>query len=61
MFVHTDGKLTKEKQNAINNSKQAFAFISGTGLEVMLEEYGIGYDAEAIRTQFYQKFHIKDA
>lgn len=60
MFVHTDGRLSREKLNALEASKQAFAFISGTGLEIMLEEYGLDYDAEKIRENFNQKFHIKD-
>lgn len=61
MFVHTDGRLSREKLTALEASKQAFVFISGTGLEIMLEEYGLDYDAEKIRENFYQKFHIKSA
>lgn len=60
MFVHTDGRLSREKLTALEASKQAFAFISGTGLEIMLEGYGLDYDADKIRTNFYEKFHIKD-
>ncbi len=39
-------------------SRMALAFISGTGLEVMLESYGLDYDAEKLRTLFYEKFHV---
>lgn len=61
MFVHTNGKLTRDKLALLENSRQAFVFISGTGLEILLEEYGLGYDADQIRTTFYEKFHIKDS
>ena len=58
-FVHTDGKPTKEHLAKIGTSKEAFAFISGTGLEIMLEEYGLDYNADALREFFYQRFNIK--
>lgn len=61
MFVHTNGKLTREKLQFLENSRQAFAFISGTGFELMIEKYSLDYDAEKIRTIFYEKFHIKNA
>lgn len=59
MFVHTNGKLTREKLQFIENSRQAFAFISGTGFELMIEKYALDYDADKIRTVFYEKFHVK--
>lgn len=58
-FVHTNGRASKEHLAKIGTSKEAFAFICGTGFEVMLEEYGLDYNADAIREFFYQKFHIK--
>lgn len=61
MFVHTNGKLTHQKIQHIENSHQAFAFISGTGFEMMIEQYALDYDADKIRTGFYEKFHIKAA
>lgn len=60
MFVHTNGKLSREKIQYIENSRQAFAFISGTGFEIMIERYGLDYDVDKIRTAFYEKFHIRD-
>lgn len=60
MFVHTNGKLTNDKINAYENSRQAFLFITGTGLEIMLENYCLGYDAQNIREIFYKKFHIHE-
>ncbi len=59
-FIHTNGKMTKEHLAKIGTSKEAFAFISGTGFDIMLEEYGLDYDADAIREFFYQRFHVKE-
>lgn len=59
-FVHTDGQLTKARLSKMGTSLEAFAFICGTGLEVMLEEYGLDYNADAIREFFYQRFNIKE-
>lgn len=36
---------------------KALAFIQGTSLEVMLEEYSIDLDANKIRAEFYRVFH----
>lgn len=60
MFVNTCGKLTREKLQFIDNSRQAFAFISGSGFELMIEQYHLDYDADKIRSAFYEKFHIRD-
>lgn len=59
MFTHTNGKLTRERLTMYKTSQQAFAFLQGTGLEVMIQEYGLAYDAENIRSLFYEKFHVK--
>jgi len=58
-FVNTTGKLTKQKRIMIETSKQALAFISGTGLDIMLQTYGIEYDPDELRESFYAIFHIK--
>lgn len=51
---HTNPKL-------MDNAKEAFAFISGTGLDIMIKEYGIDLNPEELRFQFYQKFGIPNA
>ena len=38
------------------SSKEAYAFLSGTGLEMMIEYYQIDYDAEELREKFGQIF-----
>lgn len=55
MFVHTDGKSTRSKMEA---SQEAFIFISGTGFDMMVEDYGINLDATRIREKFYDRFNI---
>mgnify|MGYP001617392596 FL=1 len=59
MFVHTDGKMSHDKLIKLESSKQALAFISGTGLDILLQEYGLDYNADSLRRLFYQTFHVK--
>jgi len=59
MFVHTNGKLSREKQIMMRTSQQALAFIAGTGLDIMIQEYEMDYDADSIRENFFQIFHVK--
>jgi hypothetical protein len=39
-------------------SKESLAFIQGTGLDLMIQEYQIDYDASKIRHCFYRRFGI---
>ena len=59
MFVHTDGKMSHDKLIKLESSKQALAFISGTGLDILLQEYGLDYNADNLRRLFYQTLHVK--
>lgn len=52
---HSEGHINPKMQE---NSREAFAFVSGTGLETMIEYYQIDYNAEEIREKFYQLFKI---
>ena len=58
MFVHTCGRMTREKEKKIEESREAFIFISGTGLDILIEEYGISYNAEELREEFYKRFNL---
>lgn len=58
MFVRTNRTMTGDHMRNLKYSRQAFVFISGTGLDVMLDSYGIMYDADNIREAFYERFHI---
>jgi len=59
MFTHTGGSLPKRHKQYLEASKQAYAFISGTGLEIMIQAYNMDYDADMLRDMFYAKFKIK--
>ena len=58
MFTHTANFPTRHKQY-LSASKQAFAFIQGTGLEIMIQVYNLDYDAAKLREIFYDKFNIQ--
>ena len=51
--ANSEGKTNPKLQEI---SREAYAFISGTGLDLMIEYYQLDYDAEEIRFQFYQRF-----
>lgn len=60
MFIHTNGGARGHDFKTMREaSKEALAFIAGTGLDVMLQSYGLEYDAQKIRAIFYERFHIK--
>ena len=59
MYVHTDGKMTHDKLVKLESSRQALSFIGGTGLDILLQEYGLDYNADNLRRVFYQTFHVK--
>lgn len=42
------------------NRKDAFLFISGTGLDLVLHAYGCEYDAEALRNGFFTMINRRD-
>lgn len=58
-IIHTNGMMTRQKRLMMETSKQTMAFIMGTGLEVMLQSYGMEYNADELRSSFYHIFHIK--
>ena len=35
-------------------------FVSGTGLEVMIENMGLDYDAQILRDYFFHKYHVRE-
>lgn len=59
MFTHTNGCKSVTAMTSLQVSKQAYAFLSGTGLDIMLDEYQLDYSAESIRNAFYEKFQIR--
>jgi len=61
MFIHSGvvSKRSHSSKTMMNESKDCFAFIQGTGLELLMEDYGIGYDADNLRITFYNEFHLR--
>lgn len=42
-----------------SRATEALAFIQGTGLELVIKAYGLGYEAEDLRQVFYRTFNVK--
>ena len=54
-FVKTDQHIGVR---SVKKSREAFAFISGTGLDLMIRFYHLDLDANLLRSVFYRKFHL---
>lgn len=55
-YTHTNGYFSRSQRTL---ARQALTFIQGTGLEIAIRAYGLDYDAEEIRLNFYRTFHVK--
>ncbi len=55
-YTRTNGYFSKREQKIASS---AMAFIQGTGLEIALMTYGLDYDANCIRSNFFRIFHVK--
>jgi len=53
--ANAEGLTHKERMEV---GKNALAFISGTGLNVMIEYYQLDYNADKIRKQFFGIFKV---
>lgn len=40
-------------------ARSCFAFIQGTGLDLFLKEYQLGYDSDRLRDAFYNYFNLR--
>lgn len=56
IYTHTSGYFGPKKRAV---ARQALAFIQGTGLEIAIKTYGLLYDADEMRANFYRIFHVK--
>ena len=52
---NAEGKTNPKLENS---SKEAYAFISGTGLNIMIDYYHLDYDPEEIRNKFNGLFKV---
>lgn len=61
LFTPSSHWVTGEirRKDAVREAKQCYAFIAGTGLEVMLDQYCIAYDADEIRRAFREYFKVR--
>lgn len=59
ILVNTDDSLKKFNPSLYKASSKAFIFVSGTGLDLMLEYYHLEYDPNEIRHQFFTMFKVK--
>ena len=53
--ANAGGYTHRQRMNA---GKIAMAFISGTGLDLMIEYYRLDYNADEIRTQFFRHYKV---
>ena len=57
-YTHTNGYFSSKQKHVAG---EALAFIQGTGLEITLKVYGLGYDANQLRQTFFRIFHVKNS
>jgi len=52
------------KNENYSEKRACFVFVQGTGLNILIDRYGLGYDADEIRTNFFYltglREYIKD-
>mgnify|MGYP001569631521 CR=1 FL=1 len=46
------------RQSILRESRSCFAFIQGSGLEMLLQEWNLDYEAKHLRRAFYNTFHL---
>ena len=60
LYTHTNGRPgTRGTNNLKKKASEAFAFMAGTGFNVMIQNYELAYDPETLKTLFYERFHIE--
>ena len=59
MFVQTNGIMDRVKQERMQESKDAFLFLSSTSFDKLVEKLGIPLSADRLREVFYDRFDIQ--
>lgn len=54
VFTHTDNLNSKHAEV----SREAYAFIQGSGLDITIRKYSLDYSPNRIRDEFKRIFHI---
>lgn len=47
------GKYQDRQKRAFTIASESLAFIQGTGLELIMQDYGLWYDADNLRNAFF--------
>lgn len=55
-YTLTNGQFGPKRMRAASD---ALAFIQGSGLEITIRTFDLGYDADELRMTFFRKFHVK--
>ena len=50
--THSDGVHTKSKVMSLKESSFCYAFVQGTGLQLLIDRFGLAYDADKIQDTF---------
>lgn len=58
-IVKTDNSGHRFSQSTIKTGSQAYTFMTGTGLEKLINFYNLDYSADLIRSGFRYKLHIR--
>lgn len=53
---HTNGKCNKKR---MIEARESFMFVSGTGLEVIVDYYHLGYHAETMKDHFLTMLGVR--
>ncbi len=53
-YTHTNGYFGAKKMKV---ASEALAFIQGTSLDIVIQTFGLNYDAQELRLTFFRKFH----
>lgn len=59
-FLKHNSSTTAKIRNKAEECRDAFLFIQGTGLDMVIHQYGCGYDPHEIRTTFFSLAKRKD-
>lgn len=62
MFFHSNNGVHEHSQSQkqkLRESYRSFAFVQGTGLDVLLDRYALAYNANLLREAFFKMFHIE--
>ena len=55
-WQHTNGHSNGKK---MNEAKESFLFVSGTGLEIIVAYYHLGYHAQTMKDQFLTMLGVR--